>query len=212
LDGFSLEQFFFYLKNMHPVWAYSFLFVSALIENIFPPIPGDTVTIIGAYLVGVGALQFWGVFLSTTLGSITGFMGLYAFAFWLERKIIERYLSSWVTRVHIDKVEGWFHHYGYWIILFNRFLSGVRSVISLVAGITKMHPFGVFLLGIISCAIWNGGLIYLGASLGKNWQDIIAFLSSYNKTVIILLATVLIIYLFFRFAKSRIQRKSASTD
>jgi membrane protein DedA with SNARE-associated domain len=89
---------------MHPVWAYTFLFVSALIENIFPPVPGDTVTIIGAYLVGVGALQFWGVFLSTTFGSISGFMGLYGFAFWLERKIMERYLSSWVTRVHIDRV------------------------------------------------------------------------------------------------------------
>jgi membrane protein DedA with SNARE-associated domain len=197
---------------MDPIWAYAFLFVSALIENIFPPIPGDTVTIIGAYLVGVGALQFWGVFLSTTFGSITGFMGLYGFAFWFERKIIENHLSGWVTRVHIDKVESWFHHYGYWIILFNRFLSGVRSVISLVAGITKMHPFGVFLLGIISCGLWNGGLIYLGATLGKNWQDILTFLSSYNKIVIILLATIFTIYLFFRFTKSRIQRKSANSD
>jgi len=197
---------------MHPIWAYSFLFVSALIENIFPPIPGDTVTIIGAYLVGLGALQFWGVFLSTTLGSITGFMGLYGFAFWLERKIIEKHLSSWVTRVHIDKVERWFQQYGFWIILLNRFLSGVRSVISLVAGITKMNPFWVFSLGIISCAIWNGGLIYLGATLGKNWQDILAFLSSYNKIVFLLLILVLIIYLFFRFAKSIRQRKSASTD
>jgi membrane protein DedA with SNARE-associated domain len=70
-----------------------------------------------------------------------------------------------------------------------------------------MNPFGVFLLGLISCAIWNGGLIYLGATLGKNWQDIIAFLSSYNKMVILFLATVLIIYLFFRLAQYRLRRK-----
>jgi membrane protein DedA with SNARE-associated domain len=197
---------------MHPVWAYTFLFISALIENIFPPIPGDTVTILGAYLVGRQALDFWGVYVSTTSGSVTGFMALYGFAFWLERRIIEKYRPNWISRVQFDKVEGWFQHYGYWIILLNRFLSGVRSVISLVAGITKMQPQWVFLLGLISCAIWNGGLIYLGATLGKKWGDIIAFLSSYNKAVILILASLFVLYLIFRFAQYRFKRRSPHAD
>ena len=203
-----MEQFLFYLQNMHPVWAYTLLFISALIENVFPPIPGDTVTILGAYLVGRQVLDFWGVFLSTTFGSVAGFMALYGFAFWLERKIIEKYMPNWVSQEKFNKVEGWFKHYGYWIILLNRFLSGVRSVISLVAGITKMQPKWVFLLGLISCAIWNGSLIYLGATLGKNWEEIIAFLSSYNKAVILILASFFILYLGFRFAQYQLKRRS----
>jgi membrane protein DedA with SNARE-associated domain len=197
---------------MHPGWAYLALFTSALIENLFPPIPGDTVTVIGAYLVGQKILHFWGVFVSTTAGSIMGFMGLYGFAFWLERKVIERYKPDWVSWAHVEKVEGWFHHYGYWIILLNRFLSGVRSVISLVAGLLKLEPLWVFLLALISCMVWNGGLIYLGSILGKHWEEIARLLSTYNKGVIISIAAAVAVFVVFQLIQKRVKQKLSRPD
>jgi membrane protein DedA with SNARE-associated domain len=190
-----MEQFLFTLQSTDPIWAYLVLFVSAFVENVFPPIPGDTVTLLGAYLVGTGILNFWGVYLATTAGSIAGFMSIYGLAFWIEWKVIEKYQPKWLSRTNIDKVENWFREYGYWIILFNRFLSGARSVISLVAGLSKMSLAPVFVLALISCAIWNGGLIYLGSVVGSNWEEIVSFLRLYNRAVILVIIMVAIIFL-----------------
>lgn len=185
------------IEQADPLWAYILLFLSAFLENIFPPIPGDTVTVFGAYLVGREVLNFWGVYISTTAGSVLGFMGIYGLAFWLEWKVIEKYQPKWISRTRIDKVEEWFQVYGYWIILFNRFLSGVRSIISLVAGLSKLQTIRVFVLALISCGIWNGGLIYLGRVIGKNWQVILDFLKVYNRIVIILILGAVFLYLIY---------------
>ena len=53
--------------QIDPLVAYLVLFLSAILENIIPPVPGDTVVIVGAYLVSIGQLNFWGVYISTFL-------------------------------------------------------------------------------------------------------------------------------------------------
>ncbi|MFQ5583318.1 MAG: DedA family protein, partial [Calditrichia bacterium] len=153
--------------------AYIFLFLSAYIENVFPPIPGDTVTLIGAYFVGRGKLSYPGVLISTTIGSVAGFMTLFLLAYWLEWKVIEKRHFSWIQKSHIDRVQAWFRKYGFAIILFNRFLSGVRSVISVTAGLSKLSVRKVFWLSTIGAVIWNGLIIFAGAAIGKNWQEIL---------------------------------------
>ncbi len=195
-----MESFLFNLQHVDPIIAYAFLFASAFVENVFPPIPGDTVTIFGAYLVGRGVLNFWGVYIATTLGSITGFMTIYGIAFYLEWKVLEKYQAKWMAKNHIQRVEAWFQRFGYWVVLANRFLSGARSVISLAAGLTRMRPVPVFLLALVSCAIWNGLLIYLGASLGKNWQEVVQFVKTYNTYVLTLLVFLGIAYFLFRWS------------
>ena len=198
-----MESLLHSLETANPLWAYFILFISAFIENIFPPIPGDTVTVFGAYLVGRGFLNFWGVLISTTLGSIAGFMAVFAIAYWIEWKLIEKYRPKWVERSKIDRVEKWFRQYGYWIVLINRFLSGIRSIISLVAGLSKMNTLLVFLLALISCFVWNGALIGLGALLGENWELIGHFLKVYNQIVIIALVVGIVIFAGYRFYRSK---------
>jgi membrane protein DedA with SNARE-associated domain len=198
-----MEEILHSLEHASPLWAYLFLFISAFIENIFPPIPGDTFTVVGAYLVGRGSLNFWGVYVCTSLGSVTGFMTIYGLAYWVERKIIEKYQPRWISRTRIDQVENWFRKYGYGVILFNRFLSGVRSVISLVAGLSKMQPIKVFILCLISCAIWNGLMIYLGSIVGENWSKITEFLKIYNRTVLAVVILTVIFWIFYRFIRNR---------
>ncbi len=194
-----MEGFLQYLQQVDPLWAYFILFLSAFVENVFPPIPGDTVTVIGAYLVGRGFLDYWGVFLSTTLGSIAGFMTIYGIAFWLEWKIFERYQFKWFTGSNIERVQTWFRRWGYWVVLANRFLSGARSVISLVAGLSRMRPLPVFAMALLSCAFWNGMLIYLGSSVGKNWEEVVAFIKQYNQIVLVGILLLLVSYLVYRF-------------
>lgn len=200
-----MESLLQYIQHVDPFWAYCLLFVSAFVENIFPPIPGDTVTVIGAYLVGREILNFWGVFISTTLGSIFGFMAIFLLAYWLEWKFLERFHPKWAKGPRIARAEKWLHKYGYWVVLFNRFLSGARSVISIVAGLSKLKMFRVFLMVVIGCAIWNGVLIYIGSAIGKNWHQIVYFIKLYNRFILgalFLMGLSALFYYLFRRKKA----------
>lgn len=176
-------------------WIYLALFVSAYLENIVPPVPGDTVTVIGAYLVGRGGLNFWAVWGSTTLGSVAGFMTLFWAAYWLEDRFLEKRLLRWVNREKIARSQRWFQRYGYGVVLANRFLSGIRSVISLSAGLARLKPLSVLLLSAASAALWNFALIYAGAYVGKSWEQILAYVKFYNRFILLSLAVVAAIVL-----------------
>ncbi len=187
-------------------WAYGLLFLSAFIENVFPPIPGDTVTLVGAYFVGTGKLDFWAVYFSTTAGSVLGFMTLYSLAYWLEWQILQKYRPGWIRKSHLDRVERWFRRYGYGIILANRFLSGARSVISIVAGLSRLNGLLVLAAATISVLLWNGLLIYLGAFIGKSWEEVVQYVKFYNQIILIGLGILLLGYAMVYWQQRRKRR------
>jgi len=204
-----MESLISHLLQFPPLLAYALLFLSAYVENVFPPIPGDTVTVVGAYMVGEGHLNFWGVYLTTTAGSILGFMTIFWLAYWLEWKFIEKYRPNWISSTRLDKVQQWFGKYGYWIVLANRFLAGSRSLVSVVAGLSKLDGKRVFLLALVSCAVWNGILIFAGSSIGKNWEGILDFIKVYNRFVIATLAVLALAVAVFMLIKKRNKSRSS---
>ena len=175
-------------------------------ENVFPPIPGDTITAFGAFLVGTRRLSFFGVYLSTTIGSLIGFM----FLFWIgsllgRRFFIERDYRFFKAR-DIIRAEEWFQKYGYFLILLNRFFPGVRSVISIAGGISRLRVLKVILLALISSGVWNLIWIALGYSVGTNWdmvrEKMTRIMFNYNLAILILISLVVLI-LILKMMKKR---------
>lgn len=166
----GLNNFFHSLEGWE---GYLFLFFSSMCENLFPPLPGDTFVILGAFLVGRGQLAFLPSYISTTTGSMIGFMFLY----FLGRKLGGRFFKGktwrYFSQDHFNRVLQWFDRYGYVVIGFNRFLSGFRGVVSLGAGIVRMDMKMVLILGLLSCLIWNGILMGVGIWIGENWIVIV---------------------------------------
>ncbi len=190
-----LESITNYFISLDPAWLYVALFVCAYIENIFPPIPGDTVTVFAAYLVGRSSQNIAGILLATTAGSSAGFMTYYA----LGRLIHPEYFTSknfrFLPASSIERAGKWFRRFGYWVILLNRFLSSFRAVISLVAGMYRLPWLRVFILSCISCFIWNGMLIWAGYLLGSNWPLIEHIMAQYSRAL--LLVVVLLVAIWF---------------
>lgn len=204
-----------YLNNLfsqvNPDTAYLILLVSAFVENTLPPIPGDTVTVIGAYLITIGKLGFWGVYISTTVGSILGFFTMYLLGLKFGRSFLNSKFKEKIFNANqIKKVELWFGKYGYWVITANRFLSGTRSVISLFAGFFHLRWYWVLLLSSISALIWNGLLISAGYALGSKWEQIFGILSNYNKVVIVITVVLIGYFLLRRWKKKRNQSSQNS--
>jgi membrane protein DedA with SNARE-associated domain len=166
------DKFFEYLQSLPGILVYLILGLSAFVENIFPPIPGDTITAFGALLVGIGGLSFFGVYFSTTLGSLLGFLFLFQIGAFLGRRFFIKKNIRFFKQKDILKAEEWFGKYGYYIIALNRFFPGIRSVIALVAGILHLKRIRVCLLALLSCSVWNLIWISLGYGLGSNWDVI----------------------------------------
>lgn len=184
--------------QISPTMAYLILAVSAFVENVLPPIPGDTVVVLGAYLVSIGQLDFFGVYLSTTIGSVAGFITMFLLGRHFGRSFVYKESRAKIFKAdQIKKVEIWFSKWGYWVIFANRFLSGTRSVISLFAGFFHLNFFIVLGLSFVSAAIWNGLLIMAGMLVGHNWEIITDIVSQYNKVLIVL--TILVLgYIIYR--------------
>jgi membrane protein DedA with SNARE-associated domain len=167
------------------------------VENVFPPIPGDTITAFGAFLVGIGKLSFLGVYASTTLGSIGGFLSLFKIGGWLGRRFFLEKNYRFFRASAIVKAELWFEKYGYLIIALNRFLPGVRSAVALAAGICRLRGGMVALLALISSAVWNLIWILAGYFLGANWPAVESGISStllkLNTAVVAVLAIIIIL-------------------
>ena len=190
-----LENLF---NQISPTVAYLILGASAYTENVLPPIPGDTVVVLGAYLVSTGQLGFWGVYLSTTIGSVAGFVTMYYIGRKFGRSFIYKKSRSKIFKeADIRKTEIWFGKWGYWVIVANRFLSGTRSVISLFSGLFHLNVLLVVALSIVSAAIWNGLLLFAGMTVGENWEIIINAVSQYNK-VLIAITVIIIGYIIYR--------------
>lgn len=196
-----------FLLPQNTLFLYVFLFLSAVIENLFPPIPGDTITVFGAFMVGTGRLGYLPVYLATTIGSVCGFMLLVMVGRLLEREFFMKRNSRLFPAQTIISAEQWFARYGYFVILANRFLPGIRSVISLVSGMARLNLWYVLLLSLISASIWNLIWIQVGFVLGNNWQTVKEqagiLLKRYNMAAGILLALIITGYIIHRIIRSR---------
>ncbi|TFG94661.1 MAG: DedA family protein [Calditrichales bacterium] len=201
-----LESIF---SQISPAVAYIILAVSAFTENVLPPVPGDTVVVLGAYLVSTGQLSFLGVYISTTLGSVAGFVTMYFIGLYFGRSFIyQKFRGKLFKESQVKKVEVWFGKWGYGVIFANRFLSGTRSVISLFAGLFHLRAILVIGLSLLSAAIWNGILIIAGMTLGDHWGDIMELVGRYNKVLIGLTLIALSFVIYRKF----IRKKSAKID
>ena len=85
------------------------------------------------------------------------------------RSLVERF-SRWlrVDLRHIDRAESMFTRWGVRLVMFGRILPGVRTLVSVPAGMTRMN-FGVFFGASFGGAyLWNTLLVGAGYLLGFN--------------------------------------------
>ena len=192
------EQTITSLTALPNQYIYVLLFINAFVEYIFPPVPGDTIMVFGAYLVGIKKLNFAIVYLVSTAGSLTGFLTLFFLGKYLGRAYFLSRDFRFFSREMILRVEQWFHRYGIGLIAANRFFSGIRAVIALFSGIARMQLLIATLAALLSSMVWNALLISGGYFLGKNWQLVLTILKRYNQGIVIAILVSLLCYYLWK--------------
>ena len=147
------------------------------LENIFPPIPSEIIMGLGGINVAHGRMAFWPLLAAGTIGSTIGNYAWYMVGARLGherlRPFITRY-GRWLT-MDWEDVEGmiaFFQRHGHWVVFGLRFSPLMRTMISLPAGMARMHRGQFILYTAIGTTIWNIILIGAGFYLGRNFAQI----------------------------------------
>lgn len=152
------------------------------VETIFPPIPSEAVLPLAGYFAEQGKFSLLLVVIVATIGSVSGAVLLYEAARRGGRPFAEAFLRRGrVDPARLDQAEQWFTRRGPIVVLAARCVPGVRSVISLPAGVLRM-PRGQYLLfTILGSLLWNLLLVWAGYLLGTRWEEVGDLLGPISK-------------------------------
>lgn len=189
------EDFLKLAVTFGPFWFYLFIFLSGVVENLFPPYPGDTVTFMGGYLAGTGLLTFSLVFFSASLGCLAGAMILYILGKNKGRGIFLKNKGRIFNKTQLEKVENWFKRYGEKVLILSRFLTGIRSVVALTAGVGNVNVQKMTGYTLISIVLWNSIILFSAFKVQKNWREILEMIQVYNKVVLTVVILIVIVWL-----------------
>jgi membrane protein DedA with SNARE-associated domain len=165
--------------------------VGALValENVFPPLPSEVILPLAGFLAGRGDLSLGVVLVWALVGSLAGSIFLYGLGAALGPERVYR-LVAHVPLMSVEDVrrgERWFDRHGESAVLLGRLIPGVRSLISIPAGVTRMPMLRFLLLTALGSAAWNALLIGAGYALGASWHDVGRYSDWLNYTVVALL-------------------------
>lgn len=202
-----------FLEEIINQFGYAAIVVLIAVENIFPPIPSEVILTFGGFMTAATDMTVTGVIIASTAGSVGGAVVLYYLGSILGaermKRIVMKY-GKWLrlTTDDVDKSYGWFNKYGSWTVFFCRFIPLIRSLISIPAGMSRMSMLKFLVLTTIGTFIWNTVLVNLGASVGENWEDIVAVMDVYSNiayAVIAVLGIAFLVWFFYFRPKQKVK-------
>jgi membrane protein DedA with SNARE-associated domain len=179
LFGLSLSQV---MRDL----GYAGLALLMLAETVFPPIPSEAVLPLAGYLVERGEFNYVAVLVTSTVGSVLGAMLLYEAARYGGRPFVNRFLRfAHLDEAKLEEAEGWFARRGPLIVLLGRCVPGMRSLVSLPAGLLRMPRWHYLAFTLIGSAVWNTVLVSLGYALGSQWERVSDVIGPVSKPLVI---------------------------
>lgn len=174
-----------------------------VLENVFPPIPSEVIMPLAGFTAARGELTFLGVVLAGTAGSVLGALPLY----YLGRSVGERRVRAWAERYgkwltisgeEIDRSRDWFDRHGGKAVFFCRLVPGIRSLISIPAGIAHMPMLPFLLYTTLGTGIWATALAYAGYLLGENYHRVEEYIGPVSYVAFAALAVAAIVWIVRR--------------
>jgi len=180
--------------------AYLTICLAMFLENIIPPIPSEIIMPLGGFFVYQQKLNFYILVFWGLLGTILGSLPWY----YLGRLVNEKRLSNFLERKgkylgistnDLIKSKKWFEKYGVSLVFWGRLVPGIRTLISVPAGIELM-PLRKFLIWTtFGSLIWVAFLTYTGYVFGENYPLIETYLDQVKYVVKPILITIFLYFL-----------------
>lgn len=203
-----LEELYEIAQFVISTLGYPGIFLMMLVENLFPPFPSEMVMPFSGFMVADGQLNFMGILFAGTLGSVAGALIIYYLGHMLGRERLRKGVQKYgrfllLSEEDLDKALDTFHRHGQMAILLGRLIPGVRSLISIPAGLEAMPIKNFLLLTTIGSVVWNMLLAAAGYFLRQNWTQILDVLDTYETVLLVIAAVVSLYYVIRRLNQRR---------
>mgnify|MGYP001227125977 FL=1 len=201
----SIPEFITKTVETNPYIAYFVISFAMFLENLIPPIPSEIIMPLGGFFVYTGDLNFYILIVSGLIGTVVGALPWY----FLGKLLNEKKLSNFIDRKgkfvgislkDLDKSRLWFEKYGVLLVFWGRLIPGIRTLISVPAGIELM-PINKFLIWTsLGSLIWVIFLTSAGYLFGENYEIIGLYIDNF-KVILKPIFVILILFFLIRFFK-----------
>ena len=170
------------VKN-NPNVAYLVICFAMFLENIIPPIPSEIIMPLGGFFVYKGDLNFYILIFFGLIGTVLGALPWYYLGRFLNEKKLSKVVESkgkflGISSKDFNKSKLWFDKYGVSLVFWGRLIPGIRTLISVPAGVELM-PLRKFLVWTtLGSLIWVILLSLSGYIFGENYRLIETYLDN----------------------------------
>lgn len=181
----------------NPLVGYGAIVLVMLLENVVPPIPSEVVMPLAGFLIQQGKLQLLPTVLAGLLGTVLGAWFWYG----IGRMINEQRLENWLRRHgrwlglrpdDLARSRRWFNRHGVAVVFWGRVIPGIRTFVSLPAGIELM-PQPLFLAWTTAGSLlWIVLLTLAGQALGSGYASVAESLKPFSAVLKVLLGLALL--------------------
>ena len=183
--------------DANPWLGYGAIFAAMFLENLFPPIPSELIMPLGGFYVQQGQLALVPVVLAGLLGTVLGALPWYGIGRLINEQRLERWLERYgrwigISPQELQRSRSWFNRYGTALVFWGRLVPGIRTLISVPAGIELM-PLAPFLIWTTAGSlIWTLLLTLAGLALGQGYSNVELWIEPVAKAVKVLLVLALV--------------------
>lgn len=134
------------------------------------------------------------------LGSAIGASITYWVARLGGRPVVDRFAAIFrIDQAHIIKAEEQMHRWGSGLVLIGRVIPGIRTLISIPAGLAKIPFSRFFIATFIGAYVWCTLLIGAGYLLGHEWMLISVYIKTNLPLILLSGVIVILAYLAYHF-------------
>ena len=175
-----------------------------LLENVIPPIPSEIVMPLAGFAVARGEMDMVSAIAAGTFGSVLGATVWYyiGYAYGLRRICeLADNRGKWlgISSKEIVTVQKWFaNRGGYWAIGLGRLIPGIRTYISVPAGITKMPIVQFLIYSTLGSIVWTAFLTLAGFWLQESYEQVASFLGPISKVVTLCIVVLIVGWVIYR--------------
>jgi membrane protein DedA with SNARE-associated domain len=181
----------------NPWMGYGAIFAAMFLENLFPPIPSELIMPLGGFYVHQGQLALIPVVLAGLIGTVLGALPWYGIGRLINEERIEQWLERhgrWIgiSAQDLHRTRTWFNRYGTALVFWGRLVPGIRTLISVPAGIELM-PLTPFLIWTTAGSlIWTLLLTLAGMALGEGYTNVELWIEPVAKVIKVLLVLAVV--------------------
>lgn len=207
-----LEILAHYIIQFIQTTSYFGIFILMTLESALIPIPSEITMPFSGFLASTGVLSVWPIIIVGTIANLAGSLVAYYIGFLLEETVLLGLIKKYgkfilVTEHEYEKADKWFKKYGDKIIFISRLLPGIRTIISLPAGMFEMDIKKFILYTTLGCLIWSTLLTYAGFYLGENWQSLEGIYRKFEIVIVIALVVAVVWYIEKHLKVSKLFKK-----